>query len=257
MRNENVIEIIKELCVEKKTPMIYEMDKVYTAASHGYYFVRPGVNSDRFFNQVIKAFEKGISKASKKVKKEIHIRTVADSISDMVAKNVLKVIRNAFDEDYFKSQVSNMVNDELCDAESLLYSYLNIYNEEQTLNFLQVIHDCSYYYGLFTSSTEASIPVKLASKCHENDESVPTIETDSISNCYMYIARYPKFMFKYLTQSEIAKAICDNIVTEKTLAANIARLLYYVDDAVLAVRYAIIVSNFINTCDAEPYGDEM
>ena len=52
MTNKNVIEIIDRLMDSEAEQLVYTASEVFTAIAHGYYFIRPGKNTAKFFEKI-------------------------------------------------------------------------------------------------------------------------------------------------------------------------------------------------------------
>jgi hypothetical protein len=252
MHNNTVFETIRTLCIEKEDPEFYDLDQVYTAVAHGYYFVRPGKNTNKFMNELVSAFVKGAKLGAKNFERDnLRSSSMACYLWVSVAKQMLKVVRKFFDREFFEAQSTLIPNDEF-DSDTLLTTYLNMMNPEQLLVARRLFDLLSYEYDLFyIDSTNYAWRV-LVNMCHDVDSSVPTLGED-VLKLWEFNKDHPGFPFDYLDNITVANSLNTLITKDRTLAANMIRALYYTNDMHLCIDYTSMIHNLERMCDAHPF----
>ena len=252
MHNNTVFETIRTLCIEKKDPEFYNLDQIYLAVAHGYYFVRPGKNSAKFMDELISAFVKGAKLGAKNFGKDNQRSSSMDSyLWVSVAKRMLKVVRKFFDREFFETQSTLIPNDEF-DSDTLLTKYLNKMNPEQLFGAQRLFDLLSYEYDLFYIDSINCAWRVLANMCHDVDSSVPTPD-EELQTWFDFNQSNPRFAFNYLDNSTIANAINTVITKDRTLATNMVRALYYTNDTRLCIDYTTMIHDLERMCDAHPF----
>ena len=236
----------------KETPKAHEMDHVYTAMVHGYYFVKPGRDTDRFTNALMSALSKGVAVGTKDFKKAQGAYPIEVCTWYAVAERVLKVVRKYFDREYFEAQTVALLNDELND-ETLLTKYLGMFDQTQLFDFKKGVEHFSMLYKLLQESDESYINVIFTERCHEIDNSIPSAY-DDIRKWYEFVKETPRFMFNCLEKAEIAKIIDEFVTHDRVFAGNLARALYHIRNYECAMLYSIMAYTFERMCGANPYG---
>ena len=252
MNNNTVFETIRTLCIEKEDPEFYDLDQVYTAVAHGYYFVRPGKNTNKFMNERVSAFVKGAKLGAKNFEKDnLRSSSMACYLWVSVAKRMLKVVRKFFDREFFEAQSTLIPNDEF-DSDILLTKYLNMMNPEQLFGAQRLFDLLSYEYDLFyIDSTNCAWRI-LANMCHDVDSSVPTPD-EELQKWFDFNQSNPRCASSYLDNSAIANILNTLVTKDRTLAANMMRALYYTNDTRLCMDYTTMIYNLERMCDAQPF----
>ena len=252
MYNNTVIDIIKDLCIKKESPNAYDADHIYTAMVHGYYFVKPGKDTDRFTDALMSALSKGVVSGTNDFKKSQGGYPIEVCTRYAVAKRVLKVLRKYFDREYFEEQTLALLDEKLND-ETLLTKYLGMFDQKQLFEFKKGVEHFSMQYSLFQEPHTSYINIVLTEKCHEVDCSVPSAYDDIIKWCE-FVEENPRFMFNYLEDAEIAKLIDEFVTRDRVFAGNLARALYHIRNYECAMLYSIMAYTFERMCGANPYG---
>ena len=252
MNNKTVIDIITNLCIKKENPNLYEMDHVYTAMVHGYYFVKPGKATDRFTDALMFALAKGVVVGTNDFKRTQGLYPIEACTWEAVAKRVLKVLRRFFDREYFQGQIAALYNDELND-ETLLTKYLGMFDQNLLFEFVKGVEHFSMLYNLLQESDASYINVIFTERCHEIDSSIPSM-CDDVRKWCEFVKETPRFMFNCLEEAEIAKIIDEFVTHDRVFAGNFARALYHTRDYNCSMLYSIIAYTFERMCGANPYG---
>ena len=252
MHNNTVIDIIKNLCIKKEVPKFHEVDHVYTAMAHGYYFVKPGKDTDRFTNALMDALSKGVAEGMNNFRKAQGAGPIEAYTKDAVAKRVLKVLRKYFDSEYFEAQTAVLLNDELNDK-VLLTKYLGMLDQDQLFYFKKEVEQFTTLYDLLRDFDESYLNVILTDRCRELDSAIPSIH-DGVRKWFDFVRENPRFMFNYLDNSEIANILDEFVTRDRVFAGNLARTLYYTRDYEYSMLYGIMANTFERMCGAKPYG---
>lgn len=248
MNNNTVFETIRTLCIEKKDPEFYDLDPIYLAVAHGYYFVRPGNNTTAFMNELISALVKGTKDGAKNFETDASRSSpMVSYLWESVAKRMLKVVRKFFDREFFEAQSTLIPNDEF-DSDTLLTTYLNKMNTEQLFQAYQLIDR----YGFFHNYDDNYVWLTLANMCHSIDSSVPSPD-EEFCEWLEFNKANPRFAFNYLDNSTIAKVLDTLTTNDRTLAANMVKALYYTNDFHLCLNYTTMIHNLERMCDAHPF----
>ena len=252
MQNDTVIDIITNLCIKKEVPKFHEVDHVYTAMVHGYYFVKPGKDTDRFTDALMDALSKGVVAGTNDFRKAQGMYPIVIYTWDAVAKRVLKVIRKFFDREYFEAQSAALINDELND-EALLTQYLGMLDQDQLFYFHKGVEQFTMSYDLLRDSDDSYLNVIFTDRCRELDSSIPSIH-DNVRKWFDFVRENPRFMFNYLDDSEIANILDEFVTRDRVFAGNLARALYYTHDYERSMLYSIMAYTFERMCGANSYG---
>ena len=252
MNNKTVIDIITNLCIKKENPDLYEMDHVYTAMVHGYYFVKPGKATDRFTDALMSALAKGVVVGTNNFKRAQGLYPIETCTWVAVANRVLKVLRRFFDREYFQAQTAALYNDVLND-ETLLTKYLGMFDQNLLFEFVKGVEHFSMLYNLLQESDASCLKIVFTEKCHEIDSSIPSMQDDVRKWCE-FVKGSPRFMFNCLEEAEIAKIIDEVVTHDRVFAGNLARALYHTRDYNASMLYSIMAYTFERMCGANPYG---
>jgi hypothetical protein len=240
MTNREIINFIDRYCAQKKdfdSPL--NTDLAFTMLAHGYLYIRPGEDTEKFVSDVLDALKVGACKGI-----EMYRRYYFDSYSldewmrIYMAEEALNVAKEAFDETYFNTQASRLDPNEECN-ESLLDKYLKLMDKKQLLDFL---HMCTHYsqdYLVFTNGN-ISVYLELHKCCRKKDSSLPQ---------EWYEGRClndddPYYVADYLSNEEIIDAIERDIVYNKSLAGHLARRLYTTGDIDYIDPYIHLISSY-------------
>lgn len=220
MTNREIINFIARYCAQKEDfdgPQ--NTDLVFTMLAHGYLYVRPGELTKKFISGVLDALKVGACNGLERYRVcDFDYCTLGDWMRIYMAKEALNVAREAFDETYFKRQISSLDPDEECD-ESLLNKYLKLMDKKQLLGFLNMwVHATPWFL-----SSELFVYDELYECCCPKDPSLTNEWND-----YSW-EEPPYFMTDYLSNEEIIDVIEDAIV-HKSIAGHLARRFYDTGD---------------------------
>lgn len=251
MNNNTVFETIRTLCIEKEDPQLYDLDKVYTAVAHGYYFVKPGKNARDFMHELNLSLIEGIKDGVEKYADMNCPSCISDYTWVSVAKRTLKVVRDFFDREFFEVQ-SRTTSYEALDPNVLLVEYLNKMDINQIEKFRSLIDHLAFESNIFMEEPTISIISVLANKCRDIDINIPDQEKEML-NWIKFIQNKPRFAFDYLDKGDIANTINDLITKDRAVAVNLARILYYTEDINLGLEYVLLMNNYNRMCNAHPF----
>ena len=248
MKNSEIIYYIDRYCAQKKnfdSPL--NTDLAFTMLAHGYLYIRPGEDTEKFVSDVLDALKVGACKGI-----EMYRRYYFDSYSldewmrIYMAEEALNVAKKAFDETYFNTQASRLDPNEECN-ESLLDKYLKLMDKKQLLDFL---HMCTHYSQDYLVFTNGNISVywELHECCRKKDPSLPQ-EWYDYKRGRCLNDDDPYYMADYLSNEEIIYAIERAIVDNKSLAGHLARRFYDTGNIEYIDPYIHLISSYeLATC---------
>ena len=229
MKNREIIQYIDRYCVNnEELDTTCNADLAFAILAHGYLYVRPGEATERFESNILDVLKVGMCAGVDKYREYyFDPHSLDEWIRVCMAKEALVVAREAFNETYFKRQISCLDPDEECD-ESLLDKYLKLMDKEHLLDFL---HMCTYYSQEYLVFSYGSVAIykELHERCWEMDPSLPN-EWYDYKRGRSLDEDDPYYMADYLSKEEIIDAIERTIVNNKSLAGHLARMFYISGD---------------------------
>ena len=123
MKNHDVINLIDRLLDSKMSNLVFNATEVFAVVVHGYYYIKPGKNTKRFFKKINRVFKKGVKEARKMSSETKNGIACEEWIWGKMASEAIVIARSMFDEEFYLSQIERMNVNEKYD-ESLLKNYL-------------------------------------------------------------------------------------------------------------------------------------
>ena len=237
MKNLEIIHYIDRFCARgEELDSNSNADLSYTILAHGYLYIRPGEHTEKFFSDVLDALKVGACNGIEKYRRcYFHSCSLGDWMRIYMAKEALNVAKEAFDETYFKRQISRLDPDEECD-ESLLNKYLKLMDKKKLLDFLHMwIYDSPYYFAF--ANTDLSVYEELHECCCKKDALLT-------KEWYDYFEDDPYYMSDYLSNEEIIDVIERAMGGNERLAGHFARRFYDTGDDDYMHPYLDLISSY-------------
>ena len=226
MTNKNVIEIIDRLMDPNVNCMVFNANEVFTAIAHGYYYIRPGRDTEKFVKQINKILvqaRKARHKAHDQKKEEIPFE---DWLIGKMAADAFYLAKTMFDREYYESQVEKMVMHEAYD-ESLLERYMYWLNDEELQSVFTGFVTFKLQYDAFISDENFEcLEKELENKC-----------VAIVQNSSYYAEHYDEHMdriynkpdgfFMYLCKGRIIDTICKYVDKDPLMLACLIKAFKY------------------------------
>lgn len=253
MTNNTVIRTIKNICIENEDVSLhnYVTEDLYVVITHGYYFVRPGLDTERFVEELMFEIAKGVSEGLQAYSDDRFKWFKYEYTRYAVTKNIWDVVLKFFDREFFEEQILKLANEDLC-CEKLLPKYLKKFDEEQILNFIDIVEYLSGRLRLLQTFGTESIWLELSNRCCELSGSTSLL----LENPERWFERFdenPKMLFEYLDKKEIIQIIKKLITKDKVLAGHLARVFNYTDDFRTTCLYAVLIDTLEDMCGVSLY----
>jgi len=208
--------------------LVYNAPEVFTAIAHGYYYVRPGIDTVNFIKRIYKILDKG-RKAYSKIpdRSENDIQNDVYIVGKMTA-DALSVARSMFDEAYYSSQISRMVMHEEYD-DSLLEYYMYWLNDEELESIFDGLVTFKLEYNAFISDENFDL---MTDELEEKSIKVVQESSRYSSNYDLHmdcINNTTDFFFKYLSRRSIVDTICKYIDCDPLMFASLVKAFKYSD----------------------------
>lgn len=228
MTNKNVIEIIDRLMDSDADKIIYNSTEVFTTIVHGYYYIRPGKDTDSFLkkiNRVLKDCHKAENRKHSEMKEGIPFEAW---LLGKMASNMIAVARSMFDVEYYNSQVARMVMHERYD-DSLLERYLYWLDGSELKSVFEGLLVFKRDFDIFISDINLDIMFDELKEC----------SLISVKNSPLYMKDYDKhidyienswdFCFEYMTREAITNIICKYANEDSVMLASMIKTFKYSD----------------------------
>ena len=236
MTNRNVIDIINRLMDPSAEHFTFNADEVFTAIVHGYYYIRPGKNTAKFVKKINKILNDELKNRAK-----MYIET-KDGIPyeywlwGKMAGEALLVARSMFDEEYYESQVANMVGCEEYD-ETLLKRYMHWLDDEELESIFEGFLTFKIKYNAFISDENLV--------CMMDELKAKSLDVVKTHSCYApkhnehidCIENSADFCFAYLCRESIIDTICRYVDVDPLMFACLIKAFKY-SDPHTAAEYA-------------------
>lgn len=228
MTNRDVINIINRLMDPSAEHFTFNADEVFTAIVHGYYYIRPGKNTAKFVKKINKILNDELKNRAK-----MYIET-KDGIPyeywlwGKMAGEALLVARSMFDEEYYASQVANMVGCEEYD-ETLLKRYLRWLDDEELECVFEGLLAFKKAFDAFISDENLVCMMdELKAKCLDvvNTHSCYALKHNEHIDC---IENSVDFCFAYLCKESIVDTICRYVDVDPIMFACLIKAFKYSD----------------------------
>lgn len=226
MTNKNVIEIINRLMDTNVDRVVYYADEVFCLIAHGYYYVRPGKDTDRFIKQINKILVQARKTCSKTHDQEIGSIPFEEWLIGKMSADALYIARTMFDKEYYDSQVSRMVMCEEYD-ESLLERYMYWLNDEELKSVFEGLVTFKLNYDAFISDENFELmEAEIDKKCVAIVQSSSCYATnyDVHMDC---IYNTPDGFFMYLCKESIIDTVCRYVDKDPLMFASLIKAFKY------------------------------
>ena len=216
LSHEEIINIIKKIYKLEKNDTTFRHEDVEVALYNSDYYIRPGKEKAEFMMKFLE-----ISNRIKEDLKEmpewiVHWRCSLD---------VIELIKQSFDEAYFKEQVERRCSASSVVNKDKLNTYMKKFDEDQLEAFMTIIIAYRFQNGMFVSNPSSVAFWKgMDDACRDLGYDVP-FELDSASGKEFLKTRH-QYYFKYLSKKTIATMLCEAIDLDVELAGSVAKKLY-------------------------------
>ena len=255
MKNCEIINFINHYCRDTEEWDDYiNTDLVFSVVAHGYLYVRPGEDTEKFSMKIMNAIASAVDEG---VKNYLGVDGYAWPFETWLrialARATLIVAKEVFDADYFEEQCACLDPNEEEDGEFLLNKYLNLMNKEQLADFEGWINEWKTCYYVFTTvETWREVQNHFNEMCRKINPSIP-----SMDNGLVYLAyreKHPEFdMYDYLSKEEVVKGISREIIFDRALAGHMARIFYNTHDTSTIEIYVELVSHYRSVFNRDIY----
>ena len=216
LSTDEIIKTIEKIYKLENIGIDFRHEEVEVALYNYDYYIRPGKEKYQFMKKW-----KGIFSEIKEDLKDkpdwlVHWRFSIET---------MKLIKESFDEVYFKEQVARRKKDMLPSDKNQLISYLKKYDESQLKAFIHLVIMCRRQYGMFISETSSvALWNEIQDMCRELGCDVP-VDFGSTEG-QRFLKRDPFYYFKWLDKKTIATRLCDAIDLDVALAGSTAKKFY-------------------------------
>lgn len=226
--NNKIISIIRRLTDHNSTHIKFLPEEALAALAHGYYYVRPGEDTETFMEQIHEAIADA----------ELHTdniynegnRSALNSTRASLAIQAAIILRNYFDEDFFNEQVERITREE-SNTQNVLDCYVEKFNEQQLREFYSIVHGLRGQDGFFVSNLFSEhMRNELNRECLKVDSSVPCL-LDCFDDNVPLPSKNSTYFFDYLDKEKIANILLEHIDYHKSIAGNVARTLFFTNDS--------------------------
>ena len=235
MTNQTLIQTIDRLMDKNVTRTIFSAEEAFAVIAHGYYYIRPGKNTFKFLDRINKVLEEGWKDRSKMYVEMKDGVPFEELLLGRMAGKAISIARSMFDEEYYASQVAQMVKHEEYN-DHLLERYMYWLNDEELQCVFEGLLTFKRNYDVFISDENLEhMMLELRDKC------VTVIQE---SPCYA--TRYDEHMeyvndsldvcFAYLCRESIVDTICKHIDIDPVLFASMIKAFKY-SNARIAAEY--------------------
>jgi hypothetical protein len=235
MTNKNVIDIIDRLMDQKTNKITFNASEAFAVIAHGYYYIRPGKNTYKFLDRINKVLEEGWKDRAKMYVEMKDGVPFEELLLGRMAGKAISIARSMFDEEYYASQVAQMVKHEEYN-DHLLARYMYWLNDEELQCVFEGLLMFKHKYDVFISDENLEhMMLELRDKC------VTVIQE---SPCYVtrydehmeYVNDSLDFCFAYLCRESIVDTICKHIDIDPVLFASMIKAFKY-SNARVAAEY--------------------
>ena len=214
---EEIINIIRKMYKLKVIDFTFNLAEAEAALYNSDYYIRPGIDKERFMNELGKLFAESKLQGDKMDEKHSWFRFI------ILALNIMK---NSFDEAYFEEQVRRRSQSATCTVnKDKLRMYLKKLDRDELELFLNMVVTCRRERGMFiTDVSSAGFWAKIHESCRAAGVNVPH-ELDSVEG-QKFLNSNPNVYFQVLSTKVIVNMLCDAIDLDIEVAASAAKKLY-------------------------------
>ena len=217
LSNEEIVDTIKKISMLEVIDSTFNPVEVEVALYNNDYYIRPGIAKERFMMECMKAFGKIKTQYGKMDDTLLHFSYTIQ---------VLGIIKEFFDESYFKEQVSRRSQATTFTVnKDKLRMYLKKLGRDDLELFLNMVVNCRLQRGMFvTDVSSAGFWAKIHESCRAAGVDVPQ-ELDSVEG-QNFLNNNKNVYFKVLSTKMIANMLCDAIDLDIEVATSAAKKLY-------------------------------
>ena len=235
MTNQTLIQTIDRLMDKNINRTIFSAEEAFAVIAHGYYYIRPGKNTYKFLDRINKVLEEGWKDRAKMYVEMKDGVPFEELLLGRMAGKAISIARSMFDEEYYASQVAQMVKHEEYN-DHLLARYMYWLNDEELQCVFEGLLTFKHKYDVFISDENLEhMMLELRDKC------VTVIQE---SPCYVtrydehmeYVNDSLDFCFAYLCRESIVDTICKHIDIAPVLFASMIKAFKY-SNARVAAEY--------------------
>ena len=216
LSTEEIINTIEKIYKLESIDTNFRHEDVEVALYNYDYYIRPGKDKAQFMKKCQEIFKEIQKDLRDKPEWLVHWRFSVET---------MKLIKESFDEVYFKEQIARRQKEISTVGKSNLSSYLKKFDEKQLKTFICIMIACRHQHGLFISEpSSAALWKTVADKCRELGCDVPmAFDTKAGEE---FLSRDPFYFFKWLDKKTIAAKLCDAIDLDVSLAGSVAKKFY-------------------------------
>ena len=216
LSTEEIIKIIEKIYKLETIDNDFKDTDIEVALYNYDYYVRPGVAKENFMNQ----WERIFSEVSGNMENTTEMWT-----RFVWMFRTLKLIKDSFDEEYFKEQVKYRRASAAPGNKDKLRTYLKKLDKDQLESFLETMVIYRRRHGLFISETSSTAFWKeIHDACRSAGCNVPmALNTPEGTR---FLANNKAYYFKCLNKNTIANMLFRAIDLDVALAGTVAKKLY-------------------------------
>lgn len=216
MSSEKIINIIEKIYKLEILDSDFEFKDIEVTLYNCDYYVRPGIFKETFLRRCAKTFKKAMENRGAESDDLIYMDYMVQ---------VLYLIKEFFDEEYFKEQVDRRRNSAVPGNKDKLKMYMKRLDEEQLKEFLCMMVHSRRHYGLFISETSsAAFWEEIHNACRKAGCNVPL--NFSTTEGERFLENNAFYFFDYLSKNTIANLLCGAIDLDVAFASSVAKKFY-------------------------------
>lgn len=235
MTNKNVIEIIDRLMDSEAEQLVYTASEVFTAIAHGYYFIRPGKNTAKFFEKIDGILEKYWNDRDKMYVKTKHGVPYEEWLWGKMASEALLVMRSMFNKDTYAYQKASMEKDmnDVYSKELLeLYLYrLDIDEIKHVFDGILAFKESNDFF--ISDESYDRMMEEFKERCTIVAEAEADDEVDYNENLE-FMNNHPKYFFYYLCRETIVDILYRYVDIDPILLAHMIKAYIYSETSTAA-----------------------
>jgi len=216
LSTEEIINTIEKIYKLESIDTTFRHEDVEVALYNYDYYVRPGKDKALFMKRWQEIFCGIKSDLKDKPDWLVHWRFSVETI---------KLIKELFDEVYFKEQIARRRKDISTVGKDKLISCLKKFDENKLKTFICIMIACRRQHGLFISeASSVALWTEIRNMCRNLGCDIPmNYDTEAGDR---FISRDPFYFFKWLDKKTIVAKLCDAIDLDVSLASSVAKKFY-------------------------------
>lgn len=216
LSTEEIVNTIEKIYKLESIGTSFRHKDVEVAFYNNDYYIRPGKDKALFMKRWQEIFCEINNDLKDKPDWLVHWRFSMET---------MKLIKESFDEIYFKEQVARRRKGISAVEKDNLISYLKKFDENKLKAFICIMIACRRQHGLFISeASSVALWKEIGNMCRNLGCDVP-INYDTKAGERL-LSRNPFYFFEWLDKKTIAAKLCDAIDLDVSLAGSVAKKLY-------------------------------